>query len=245
MVVKLTEENKAGKAKMRILLVEDEKNLALEIKEVLEKENYSVDLAFDGEAGYEKAFVEDYDLIILDIMLPFMDGIEVLQNLRRDGIDTPVLLLTAKSTVEDKVKGLDCGADDYLTKPFAIAELLARIRALLRRKYNEKNAVLKIADLELNPATHEVFRSGVKIDLTPKEYAILEYMMYNKNRVLTRLSIAEHVWGDSFDPFTMSNFVDVHIKNLRKKIDRSFSPRLIHTVRGVGYILKEEDEDKD
>ncbi len=219
---------------MRILLVEDEKDLAFEIKEVLERENYRVELAFDGESGYEKAFVEDYDLIILDVMLPFMDGIEVLKSLRRDGVDTPVLLLTAKSSVDDKVKGLDSGADDYLTKPFAIAELLARIRALLRRKYNEKNAVLRIADLVLNPATHEVRRAGRKIELTPKEYAILEYMLYNKNRVITRLAIAEHVWGESFDPFTMSNFVDVHIKNLRKKVDRGFSPKLIHTVRGGG-----------
>ncbi len=227
---------------MRLLLVEDEQELAQEIKDFLEEGNYNVDVVFDGEEGYDKAFEEEYDLIILDIMLPSMDGIRILRGLRKDGIDTPVLLLTAKSSVEDKVRGLDCGADDYLTKPFANAELLARIRALLRRKSQDKNSILRISDLELNPATHDVSRGGEKIELTPKEYSILEYMLYNKGKVLTRLSIAEHVWGDSFDLFTMSNFVDVHIKNLRKKMDKDFSQRLIHTVRGIGYVLREANE---
>lgn len=228
---------------MRILLVEDEKNLALEIKKILEKENYTVEIALDGEEGYNRIFEEEYDLIVLDIMLPSMNGIDIIKKVRREGINTPVLFLTAKSSIEDKVKGLDLGADDYLTKPFANAELIARIRALLRRKFGNKDPVLKIADLELNIVSHEVRRAGKTIDLTPKEYSILEYMLYNKGRVLTRLSIAEHVWGDSFDLFTMSNFVDVHIKNLRKKVDHNFEPKLIHTVRGIGYILKEKNED--
>lgn len=229
---------------MRILLVEDEESLAQEIKSFLERENYTVEIATDGEKGYERIFEEEYDLIILDIMLPSMDGISIIKSLREEGINTSVLFLTARGSVEDKVKGLNLGADDYLTKPFANAELLARIRALLRRRFGTKNPILKVSDLELNTSTHEVYRAGKRIELTPKEYSILEYMLYNRGKVLTRLAIAEHVWGESFDLFTMSNFVDVHIKNLRKKIDHGFDSRLIHTVRGIGYIIKDENENK-
>ena len=223
---------------MKFLLIEDEKKLALNIKEKLEQERYLVDWAADGISGLELALVEEYDLVVLDIMLPGMDGFSVLKSLRERKMTVPILLLTARGQVADKVKGLDLGADDYLTKPFAMAELLARIRVLLRRFANYQSSILTIADLILNPVTHEVTRSNKSINLTPKEFAILEFLMYNKNRVLSRLTIAEHVWGDNFE--TMTNFVDVHIKNLRHKIDKGFAPRLIHTIRGIGYMLKEK-----
>ena len=222
---------------MRILIVEDEQKLAQNIKERLQQELFLVNWVTDGIDGLEQAVVEDYDIIILDIMLPGMDGFAILKKLREAKVTTPVLLLTAKGLVEDKVKGLDLGSDDYLTKPFAMAELLARIRVLLRRTANYKSSWLMIADLVLNTATHEVLRHNQLINLTPKEFSILEFILYNKSRVLSRLTIAEHVWGDNFE--TMTNFVDVHIKNLRQKIDSNFSPKLIHTIRGVGYILKE------
>ncbi len=202
---------------MRILVVEDEESLALKIKNVLESEKYNVEAAFDGSDGLDAALGEDYDLIVLDIMLPKLNGIEVLKEIRRNGIQAPVLLLTAKNRIEDKVDGLDAGADDYLTKPFAIPELLARIRSLLRRKSEVKSTNLTVKHLEINTGTHEVFKNGSPVTLTSKEYSILEFLIYNKNRVLSRLSIAEHVWGDNFDLFNMTNFVDVHIKNLRKK----------------------------
>jgi len=222
---------------MRILVIEDEVKLASNIKEKLQRERFFVDCILNGEDGLEQALVEEYDLIILDVMLPRKDGLSVLQELRLAKSKTPVLLLTARSQIEDKVKGLDLGADDYLTKPFAMAELLARVRSLLRRTGDNKSTCLAIADLTLNTVTHEVRRQNQIISLTPKEFSILEFMLYNKNRVLSRLTIAEHVWGDNFE--TMTNFVDVHIKNLRQKIDRFFNPQLIHTVRGVGYILRE------
>jgi len=224
--------------KMKFLLIEDEKKIARNIKEKLECEHYLVDWADDGNRGLEMALMEEYDLILLDIMLPGMDGFTILKQLRNSKIESPVLLLTARSEVDDKVKGLDLGADDYLTKPFSLAELLARIRALLRRNYDYRTSVLTAADLVLNPSTREVTRNKKTISLTPKEFAILEFLLYNKNHVLSRLTIAEHVWGDNFE--TMTNFVDVHIKNLRHKIDREFTPRLIHTIRGIGYMLKEK-----
>jgi DNA-binding response OmpR family regulator len=225
---------------MRILIVEDEESLALRIKSVLESEKYHPEVAFDGRNGLEQALTEEYDLIILDILLPRLNGLQVLKEIRREKLSVPVLLLTAKNRVEDKVSGLDAGADDYLTKPFAIPELLARVRTLLRRPTDVKSSVLKIGDLEVDTSTHEVFRKGKAVTLTTKEYSILEFLLYNKNRVLSRLSIAEHVWGDNFDLFTMTNFVDVHIKNLRKKLSDDDEKKLIQTVRGVGYMIKEE-----
>jgi len=225
---------------MRILIVEDEESLASRIKSVLESEKYHPEVAFDGRNGLEQALTEEYDLVILDILLPRLNGLQVLKEIRREKLSVPVLLLTAKNRVEDKVSGLDAGADDYLTKPFAIPELLARVRTLLRRPTDSKSSVLKIGDLEVDTSTHEVFRQGKAMTLTTKEYSILEFLLYNKNRVLSRLSIAEHVWGDNFDLFTMTNFVDVHIKNLRKKLGDDETKKLIQTVRGVGYMIKEE-----
>lgn len=226
---------------MRILVVEDEEALALRIKSILESEKYHVEVAFDGDSGAEMAMTEEYDLLILDILLPGLSGIQILKELRREGLLTPVLLLTSKNRVEDKVAGLDAGADDYLTKPFALPELLARVRSLLRRTSEVKSAILSVGDLEVNTSSHTVTRAGKPLDLTAKEYAILEFLLYNKNRVLSRLSIAEHIWGDNFDLFTMTNFVDVHIKNLRKKLDDDREKKLIQTVRGVGYMIKEEE----
>jgi len=226
---------------MRILVVEDEEMLALRIKNVLESEKYHVDTAFDGRDGLEQAMIEEYDLLILDILLPGFSGLQILKEVRREGFETPVLLLTAKNRVEDKVTGLDAGADDYLTKPFALPELLARVRSLLRRTSEAKSSIITVGILEVNTNSHEVKINGKPVELTPKEYSILEFLLYNKNRVLSRLSIAEHVWGDNFDLFTMTNFVDVHIKNLRKKIDLPHSYSLIETVRGVGYMIKDKE----
>jgi DNA-binding response OmpR family regulator len=225
---------------MRILVVEDEESLALRIKNILESDHYHAEVAFDGQQGLEAILTEEYDLIILDILLPFLSGLDLLKEMRSQQLKTPVLLLTVKDTIDDKVKGLDAGADDYLTKPFAIPELLARVRSLLRRTGEQKSPVICFGDLEINTNTRGIKRGGKIINLTAKEYAILEFLIYNKNRVLSRLSIAEHVWGDNFDLFTMTNFVDVHIKNLRKKIESEDQKNVIHTVRGVGYMIKDE-----
>jgi heavy metal response regulator len=222
---------------MRILLIEDEKKIAGFIKRGLMEEKYVVDTAFDGEQGLYLAEVNPYDLIILDIMLPLKDGISVCEELRGKHIDIPVLMLTAKNEVNDKVRGLNCGADDYLTKPFAFAEFLARVRALIRRKTGNKSTVLKAADLQLDQLTHRVTRAGKEIELTTKEYMLLEYLMLNANTVVTRTMISEHVWHEDFDSFT--NVIDVYINYIRKKIDRDFTKKLIHTIRGTGYILKE------
>ena len=224
---------------MRILLVEDDADLAQFIRKGLKEERYAVDVASNGEQGFELGIANPYYLIILDIMLPVLDGLSLCRRLRSTGVTAPVLLLTARDTVQDKVSGLDLGADDYLTKPFAFAELLARARALLRRGGPQLQARLTAADLELDPATHRVCRGGNEIALTNKEYALLEFLLRNKNRVLTRTAIIEHVWDISYDP--MTNIVDAHIRSLRAKMDRDFSPALITTVRGAGYMLEDEE----
>ena len=221
---------------MRILIVEDDPNLAGFIQKGLREEHYAVDLAQDGEEGLLMASTTPYDLVILDVMLPKLDGFTVCRRLRVAGNTTPILLLTARGTVEDRVTGLDMGADDYLTKPFAFAELLARVRALIRRKGNDHAPRLTVADLEVDPLAHRVWRAGKEITLTNKEYALLEYLLRNPDRVLTRTAIIEHVWDIHYDG--MTNIVDVHIRALRAKVDREFSAPLIHTVRGGGYVLK-------
>lgn len=223
---------------MRLLVVEDEKKVAGFIKRGLQEEGYAVDVASDGKTGLAMALDGVHDLILLDIHLPGMNGILVLQELRHRQVDTPVLLLTVRATIEDKVIGLDAGADDYLTKPFSFQELLARVRALLRRRSETKSAVLQVADLTLDPLQRLVHRGTEKIDLTSKEFALLDYLMRNTGRVVTRTMIAEHVWDYDFD--SMTNVIDVYVNYLRKKIDAGREIKLIHTVRGVGYTLKTE-----
>jgi heavy metal response regulator len=217
---------------LRVLVVEDEAKVASFIARGLGEAGYTVDVAGQGPAALEEATVNDYDLILLDVMLPGIDGWEVLSQYREGGGNSPVMMLTARDAVEDKVRGLDSGADDYLTKPFALTELLARVRALLRRE-DRKTPVLRLADLELNPASREVRRAEKKINLSAREYALLEYFMRHQDRILSRSMVLEHVWDYSFDPET--NVVDVYVSYLRNKIDRGFDPPLIHTMRGVGY----------
>ena len=223
---------------MRILLIEDEKDLASIIKKGLEESGYNVDMAHDGEEGLYMAENYPSDVVVLDIMLPIMDGLTVLEKMRQNEINTPVLMLTAKDTIIDKIKGLDCGADDYLTKPFDFSELLARIRALMRRSGDVKQAIIKSADLEIDTATHEVRRGGKLIPLSSREYALLEYLAYHKGHVVNRFDITEHIYNEEFD--LDSNVVDVYINFLRKKLDKGFERKLIHTVRGAGYMLREE-----
>ncbi len=223
---------------MKILVVEDEKKVAGFIKRGLEEDSYKVTVTHDGVEGLKLALEEDFSLVILDVMLPKKDGLAVIKELRAAGRHVPVLMLTARDTTEDIVSGLDAGSDDYLTKPFAFAELLARVRALLRRGEQDRGAEILFADLRLDPVAHKVWRSGVEIDLTAKEYGLLEYMMRNPNTVLSRAMIAEHVWDYAFDSFT--NIIDVYVNYLRKKVDKDFSVKLIHTVRGQGYILREK-----
>jgi heavy metal response regulator len=223
---------------MRILVVEDEKKVASFIRQGLGEEGYAVDVATDGEEGLAMVMDQVHDLIILDIGLPKIDGLQVLQELRRRKVATPVLLLTVRATIEDKVLGLDSGADDYLSKPFAFQELVARVRALLRRRTEGGPAVLQFADLTLDPTRHTLLRGGKKIDLTAKEFALLDYFMRNPGRVLTRTMIVEHVWDYDFD--TGTNVVDVYVNYLRKKIDSDRETKLIHTIRGVGYVMKAE-----
>ncbi|MBU0544500.1 MAG: response regulator transcription factor [Proteobacteria bacterium] len=224
---------------MRLLVVEDEKKVAGFIKQGLEEEGYAVDTANNGEQGLEMALGLVYDLVILDISLPKMDGLQVLRQLRKKKIGIPVLLLTVRATIEDKVIGLDSGADDYLTKPFSFQELVARIRALLRRKIESGPGILQYADLRLDPSRRSVFRGENKIELTTKEFSLLEYFLRNPERVLTRTMILDHVWDYDFDPST--NVIDVYVNYLRKKIDAGNSIRLIHTIRGAGYVLKAGD----
>ena len=221
---------------MRILVVEDEHKLAGVIRRGLEEHGYAVDVAYDGEDGLALAETEPYDLMILDVLLPGLDGFTVCQRLRAQHKNLSILILTARDTVDDRVQGLDSGADDYLTKPFAFRELLARVRALLRREDRSKNPVLRLADLEVDTVAHEVRRAGRPIALTSKEYAILEYFVRNPNQVLTRTQIAEHIWN--YDFVAMSNVVDVYVGYLRRKLGDDGEPRLLQTIRGTGYRLK-------
>lgn len=221
---------------MRILVIEDEKKVASFIQRGLEAEHYQVDVAHDGEVGLLQLFDNDYGALILDVMLPKRDGLAILRDLRTRKFTVPVLMLTARDTIADKVAGLDQGADDYLTKPFAFEELLARLRALLRRGVSSPAPELTLADVRLDLVTHQVTRAGKRIDLTAKEFALLEFFLRQPGRVLSRALIAQHVWGVDFDTFT--NVIDVYVNYLRKKIDTDFEPKLLHTVRGVGYVMK-------
>ena len=223
---------------MRALVVEDDAGIRRFLKKGLREASFAVDVADDGSVGYEMACVEKYDIIILDLMLPGKDGLSILKDLRGSGDVTPVICLTARDDVEDRVQGLDLGADDYLAKPFSFAELLARIRALLRRGRTVVNSPVRVADLTIDLLAHSVERSGKRIDLSAREYALLEYMARHAGEVLTRTMILEHVWDMNQDPLT--NVVDVHINRLRKKVDHGFSQPLIHTIRGVGYVLRED-----
>jgi DNA-binding response OmpR family regulator len=227
---------------MRILIVDDEQTLVNQLKDAFEEQRYMVETAFDGEEALDKLFENQIDLIILDIMLPKKDGLSVLFEMRKADVKIPVLMLTAKGDIDDKVKGLDLGADDYLAKPFSLDELFARVRALLRRYGEQMESVLRVKDLRLDTASREVSRSGEPVELTVREFSILEFLLYNKNRAVSRFNLAEHVWGDAFDPFSMSNFMDVHIKNLRKKIGDTGQGTIIQTIRGVGYIVRDESE---
>jgi len=226
---------------MRILVVDDDSGLCEQLSKSLARQRYDVDSASDGEKALDKLFEYRYDLVILDIMLPKRDGMEVLKEMRKAGMDTPVIMLTARGSVADRIKGLDAGADDYLPKPFALEELVARIRSLLRRAGDQANACITVRDLSLNTINREIHFNSVPLMLTPKEFSILEFLLYNKNRLITRFNLAEHVWGDAYDPFAMSNFIDVHIKNLRQKLKDVRCPEIIETVRGVGFIVRDED----
>lgn len=224
---------------MKILVIEDEHKIAQSIKEGLEQETYAVDVCYDGEDGYNSALYDEYDLILLDIMLPGMDGVEVCKKLRAESIHTPILMLTAKNQAKDIVKGLDVGADDYLAKPFSFEVLLARVRAILRRPHDKLGEILKVEDLTLNTISHEVRRGKTKIKLSAKEFALLEYLMRNKNKVLTKNNIMSHIWD--FDADILTNNLEVFISYLRAKIDKPFKgPNLIETVHGFGYRISEE-----
>ena len=224
---------------MRVLVIEDERKVSNFLRQALEEERYAVDQAFDGEEGLTLAAACEYDLIVLDLMLPKKSGTQVLRELRREKCRAPVMVLTAKDAVKEKVSVLDAGGDDYLTKPFSVEEFLARARALLRRGKPEAEGLLRAADLTLNPATREVIRGGRRIELTNKEYALLEYLLRNPGRILSRSQIAEHVWNLAFD--TETNIIDVYVAYLRQKVDKGEKIRLIKTVRGVGYQLSADD----
>lgn len=224
---------------MRILVVEDREEIASFISRGLREEGYAVDVAEDGRKGLSMGRVYTYDLIITDVMMPKLNGVEMVRELRNSGVQSPVLMLTVLNEVEDRVKGLDAGADDYLVKPFAFMELQARVRALLRRPEGQnKSTLLTVEDLALDTVKHAVYRSGERIDLTPREFALLEYLMRNSGRILSRSVLIDHVWDMSFDSDT--NLVDVYIRYLRKKVDDAYDRKLIHTVRGVGYRLGDE-----
>jgi DNA-binding response OmpR family regulator len=221
---------------MRILVIEDNHRLSSSLAANLAHEGYSVDVAYDGQEGQDLAELTPYDLIILDILLPEKDGLQVCRDLRLRRIHTPILLLTARDSVDDRVQGLDCGADDYLVKPFAMRELLARLRALLRRQSPYTNGRLEMGDLMVDPVTHTVEREGRSIDLTPKEFALLEFLLYHPNQVVTREMIEQHIWNYDFE--SESNVIDVYVRRLRRKIDDPFAIKLLTTVRGVGYRLQ-------
>jgi DNA-binding response OmpR family regulator len=226
---------------MRVLIVEDERRISAYLKRGLEEQGYAVDAVYSGREALDWAEATPYDLILLDILLPELDGLEVCRELRRRGMRVPILMLTARDAVDDRVAGLDAGADDYLVKPFAVRELMARLRALTRRAADaEKSPMLQVADLSLDTLTHRVRRGGKLIELTAKEYAVLECLMREPERVLSRTQIAEHVWN--WDVYNESNVVDVYIRNLRRKIDDGHDLKLIHTVRGAGYRLSAAQE---
>lgn len=225
---------------MRVLLVEDDSRIARFVSQALREQAYAVDVTADGEDALYKASINDYDAVILDVMIPGRNGFEVCRQLRAEGLTVPVIMLTARDSVQDRIAGLDTGADDYLTKPFAVAELLARLRALLRRGNIVRPATITIADLVIDTRAHQVARGGRRIELTAKEYALLEYLARERGRVLNRAEIAEHVWDENFDP--LSNLIDVNINRLRRKIDDHFSAPLIHTRRGEGYMLAAPDD---
>lgn len=223
---------------MRILIIEDERKLSNIVRKGLIEEGFATDQAFDGEEGQYLAESESYDLIILDVMLPKINGLDVCRSLRNKKITTPILILTAKTTVEDKVEGLNVGADDYLTKPFAFTELKARLQALLRRSHNQTQTTLQVEDLEVDPVKHTAKRNNKTIFLTPKEFSILEFLLRHQNEVVTRTQITEHVWDYNFD--ALSNVVDVFMATLRKKVDFGFKNKLIQTVHGVGYKIEKK-----
>ena len=223
---------------MHILLVEDEAKVARFIKEGLKAEGFEVEIAVDGKVGEKRAQSGDFDLILLDVLLPKKSGFEVLHTLREEGVRTPIMMLTARSATEDIVQGLDHGADDYLTKPFAFNELLARIRSLIRRE-RQSRTTFRLADLQLNTMTRKASRAGQTIELTAREYSLLEYLMQNPHRLVSRQQLAKEIWGFNFDPGT--NIIDVYINHLRKKIDQGFERKLLHTERGKGYFLSDKD----
>lgn len=220
----------------RVLVIEDEQKMAELIKLGLEEEGMEVETAYEGETGLELGRASRHDLIILDLGLPGRDGLEISRELRNSGVKTPILILTAQDSTEMKVRGLDSGADDYLTKPFAFAEMLARLRALLRRTHSEDSTVLQIGDLTLNLISRKVSRAGSEVQLTNKEFALLEYFMRHPDQIISRETLSEKVWEETFD--TLTNVIDVYINYLRNKIDRNYEPKMIHTVRGVGYMLR-------
>ncbi len=224
---------------MNILIIDDEPDLLEKLRTLMTGEHYTVTTAADGLAGLEKIWNDSYDLILLDIMLPGINGLAILAEIRAAGIETPVLMLTARGDIDDKVAGLNLGADDYLAKPFSVAELLARSRALIRRG-NTGNPVIEVDDIRLNTISREVTRNGELLPLTSKEFAILEFLLHNRGRAISRFTLAEHVWGDNFDPFSMSNFIDVHMSHLRKKLHSPEHEQLIKSIRGVGYLIDRE-----
>jgi DNA-binding response OmpR family regulator len=225
---------------MRVLLIEDEKKVAEFVARGLRAERLAVDVSHDGEDGWSRADTYNYDLIILDLMLPGMSGTDVLKRLRRKNTHTPVLILTARDGTSEKVANFEAGADDYLTKPFAFAELLVRVKALLRRGASDRSNVLRVGDLEIDRLAQQVRRAGKKIELTSKEYSLLEYLAAHAGRVLSRTMIVEHVWDESFEGLT--NIVDVYVRHLRSKVDVPYEQKLIRTVRGMGYVITDEPE---